>query len=161
MLWKRRSSDYRWKQFASDMLGMLLNFINSQHKQLFGPIFGYFQPFGRSQIVEKLAGIRLEPDEVLGASLLIGTGHQKFRLRPTCLCHCQHRPTTGIQNGGFFTGSRNNCWTESYSDTIPQATNTFSKTTDLSVTMPTSADMARRRLMLGTQNGGDTNRKWK
>ena len=66
---KRRSSDYRWKQYTSDMLGILLNFINSQHKQLFGPIFGYFQPFGRSWIAVKLAGIQPEPEKVFGAAL--------------------------------------------------------------------------------------------
>ena len=72
---KEEAVDYRWKQFSSDMLGMLLNFINSQHKQLFGPIFGYFQLFGRSRIVVKLAGIRPEPDEVFGAALMASLHH--------------------------------------------------------------------------------------
>ena len=39
-----------------------------QHKQLFGPIFGHFQPFGRGWHVVKLAVIW--PDMVFGAALI-------------------------------------------------------------------------------------------
>ena len=67
---KRRNSYHLLEEFASDILGMLLNFINCQHKQLFGPVFGYFQLFGRSRMVVKLAGIRPEPDTVFGTALV-------------------------------------------------------------------------------------------
>ena len=69
----------------------------------------------------------------------------------------RHWPTSGMQNGGHQTGSRNNVWTERDGDAISTAAPIFSTIPDLGMALPTRPDVDRHRKLICQPR----NRKWK
>jgi len=74
--------------------------------------------------------------------------------RPTKAGFLQYPTTTEIQNGGLWTGSRNNWWTQRHRDAIPTVSSTFPTMRGLDMALPTrSTSLDIRNSKFGHEAG--------